>query len=111
MACETKSSVLHREVRRSALRTILTALLIHATDQTSAPAELVLSAEAQDAGLTLTLTLRPTAGEPTFAGEPAYRRLDWADVEALAAAESVALTRSGNQRLQLTIPWAGAAPA
>ena len=33
----------------------------------------------QDAGLTLTLTLRPTTGEPTFVGAPAYRRLDWAD--------------------------------
>ncbi|HMA10148.1 MAG TPA: hypothetical protein VKP68_19870 [Ramlibacter sp.] len=101
----------NREVRRSALRTMLTALLIHATDQTSAPAELVLSAEAQDAGLGLTLTLRPTTGEPTFVGAPAYRRLDWADVDALAAAESVGLTRSGNQCLQMTIPWAGAASA
>jgi hypothetical protein len=100
-----------REIRRSVLRNVLTAVLLHATDQTSAPAELVLSAEAQDAGLTLTLTLRPTEGEPTFVGEPAYRRLDWADVEALAAAESVRLTRSGNQRLQLTIPWALAAAA
>src|SRR5512140_315051 len=101
----------NREVRRSALRTMLTALLIHATDQTSAPAELVLSAEAQDAGLGLMLTLRPTPGEPTFVGAPAYRRLDWADVDALAAAESVGLTRSGNQCLQMTIPWAGAASA
>ena len=36
-----------------------------------APAAEQGSAEAQDAGLTLTLTLRPTAGEPTFVGEPA----------------------------------------
>ena len=71
----------------------------------------MLSADAHDAALTLTLTLRPTAGEPTFAGEPAYRRLDWTDVEALAAAELVSLGRSGNQRLQVTIPWAAAASA
>ena len=101
----------HRELRRSALRNVLTALLIHATDQTSAPAELVLSADAQDAGLTLTLTLRRTEGEPTFVGEPAYRRLDWDDVEALAAAEGVALMRSGNQLLQMSIPWSGAVVA
>lgn len=100
-----------REIRRSSLRNVLTALLIYATDHTSAPAELVLSAEAEDAGLTLTLTLRPTEGEPTFTGELAYRRLDWADVEALAAAESVPLTRTGNQRLQISIPWASAATA
>lgn len=100
-----------RPIRRSSLRNVLTALLIYATDHTSAPAELVLSAEAEDAGLTLTLTLRPTEGEPTFAGELAYRRLDWVDVEALAAAESVQLTRTGNQRLQMSIPWASAANA
>jgi hypothetical protein len=102
---------LPREIRRSALRNVLTALLIHATDHTSAPAELVLSAEEQEAGLALTLTLRPTAGEPTFAGEPAYRRLDWGDVEALAAAESVAAARAGNLRMQVTIPWADAVSA
>lgn len=97
---------LPRQIRRSPLRNVLTALLIHATDQTSAPADLVLSAQADDAGLTLTLTLRRTEGEPTFAGELSYRRLDWADVEALAAAEAVRLARVGNQQLQLTIPWA-----
>jgi hypothetical protein len=94
-----------REIRRSSLRNVLTALLIHATDQTSAPADVVLSAQGTDAGLTLTLTLRPTEGEPSFAGEPPYRRLEWADVEALAAAEAVMLARSGNQRMQVTIPW------
>ena len=95
-----------REIRRSTLRNVLTALLIHATDHNPAPADLVLASQAADSGLTLTLTLRSTEGEPTFSGEPAYRRLEWADVEALAAAESVQLVRTGNQRLQLTIPWA-----
>lgn len=108
---EVGSGPRDREIRRSSLRNVLTALLIYATDHTSAPAELVLSAEAKDAGLALTLTLRPTEGEPTFTGELAYRRLDWADVEALAAAESVQLTRTGNQRLQMSIPWASAATA
>jgi hypothetical protein len=96
------------EVRRSALRNVLTALLIHATDQTAAPADLVLAGRAEEAGLTLTLTLRPTAGEPSFIGEPAYRRLEWSDVEALAAAELVGLERSGNQRLHLIVSWAAA---
>ncbi len=97
-----------REVRRSALRNVLTASLIHATDQTPAPADLLLSAQGGDPGLILTLTLRPTEGESAFAGEPAYRRLDWCDVEALATTESVALVRPDNQRLQLIIPWAAA---
>ena len=97
------------EVRRSAMRNVLTSVLMYATDQTSAPADLVLSAESAGHGLSLTLTLRPTEGDPTFSGEPPYRRLDWADAEALAAAESVTLAREGKQRVQISMPWASAA--
>lgn len=93
------------EVRRSALRNVLTALLIHATDQTPAPANLVLEGAAKEVGLALTLTLRPAQGDPSFMGEPAYRKLEWSDVEALAAADSVVLEGAGSQRLQLIIPW------
>ena len=110
-AMRNEVAAIPREIRRSALRNVLTAILMHATDQNPAPADIVLSAEAEAAGLTLTLTLRRTEGEPTFTGEPAYRRLDWSDVEALAGAESVQLARTGNQRLQLTIPWASPANA
>jgi len=110
-AMRNEVGAIPREIRRSALRNVLTAILMHATDQNPAPADIALAAEAEAAGLTLTLTLRPTEGEPTFTGEPAYRRLDWSDVEALAAAESVQLARAGNQRLQLTIPWASPANA
>lgn len=95
-------------VRRSAMRNVLTAALIHVTDHTPAPAEVVLSGELADRALTLTLTLRPTEGDPSFVGEPAYRRLEWSDVEALAAAESVTLTRGGRLLLRLTFPWSPA---
>lgn len=96
------------QVGRSALRNVLTAAMVHITDETPAPADLVLSGQPIADALILTLTLRPTDGEQGFTGEVAYRPLDWSDVEALAASESVGLTRDGRQRLQLSIPWASA---
>jgi len=96
------------EVRRSAVRNVLTAAMIHATDENPPPADLVLSAEPSPAALLLTLTLRPTQGDQGFSTEACYRRLEWSDVEALAAAEAVELRRDGRQRVQLAIPWAKA---
>jgi hypothetical protein len=92
------------EVRRAAIRNVLTASLIHATDENPAPADLVLAAEQQRDALVLTLTLRPSAGEQGFSPEPVYRPLEWSDVEALAAAESVSVSREGRQRLRISIP-------
>jgi hypothetical protein len=94
------------EVGRSAIRSVLTAAIIHMTDQSPPAADLVLSAEAAERALALTLTLKPTDGDKGFSTEAGYRELAWADVEALAAAESVELAREGRQRLQLSIPWA-----
>jgi hypothetical protein len=94
------------EVRRAAIRNVLTVAMIQATDETAAPADLVLSAERSASALELTLTLRPTDGENRFTGDELYRRLAWSDVEALAASERVAATRDGPQRVKLSIPWA-----
>ena len=96
------------EVRRSAVRNVLTAAMIHATDENPPPADLVLSAEPTAAALLVTLTLRPTQGDQGFSAEPGYRPIEWRDVEALAAAEAVELKREGRQRVQLAIPWAKA---
>lgn len=94
------------EVGRSAVRSVVTAALIHATDHTLAPADLALTAAATDPGLLLTLTVRPTQGEPSFVAEPTYRRLEWVDLEALAAAEGVIVSREGPPLvLRLTLPW------
>ena len=92
-------------IRRSAMRTVMTAAIIHVTDENPAPADIVLVAQAVPMGLLIDLALRATDGEPGFSGEAPYRRLDWSDVEALAAAESVEVARDGRQRLRLTIPW------
>jgi hypothetical protein len=94
------------EVGRSAIRNVLTAAIIHLTDETPPAADLVLSAEAGPAAVLLTLTVRPTDGEKGFTTETLYRPLGWPDLEALAAAESVGLVREGPQRVRLSIPWA-----
>jgi hypothetical protein len=96
------------QVKRSAVRNVLTAAMIHVTDENPPPADIVLNAEPTPAALVLALTLRPTQGDQGFSTEAGYRRLDWSDVEALAEAESVELKREGRQRLQLAIPWAKA---
>lgn len=96
------------EVRRSAVRNVLTAAMIHTTDENPPPADIVLNAQQTPAALVLALTLRPTQGDQGFSPESGYRRLQWRDVEALAEAESVELKREGRQRLQLAIPWAKA---
>lgn len=92
-------------VSHASLRNVLTSALIHTTDQSPPPADLVLAASAEQAGLRLTLALRPTDGSQGFANEANYRKLDWADVQALAEAEGVQLQRDG-QSLQMLIPWA-----
>ena len=97
------------EVSRGAMRYVLTGALIHVTDHNPAPADLVLAAEPNAEALVLTLTLRPTDGDKGFSPEPAYRPLEWRDVEALAAAESVTLERRGKQQVSLSIPWVRAA--
>ncbi|HVZ42367.1 MAG TPA: hypothetical protein VHA82_01045 [Ramlibacter sp.] len=96
------------EVPRAAIRNLLTAALIHVTDEHAGPAELVLTARAASEGAQLVLALHATPGEKGFAGESTYRPIAWSDVEALAAAERVQLERDGAERVLLTIPWARA---
>jgi hypothetical protein len=92
------------QIQRTAIRSVLTAALIHITDEVGPPADLVLTAQARPAGVEIVLAVRPTDGDQGFANEAAYRRLEWADVQALAAAESVDLARQ-DQRLSLTFAW------
>jgi len=97
-----------RLVRRSAMRNVLTATLIHATDQMTPPAELVLGSEGTPDELVLSLRVGASKGEQGFSNEPAYRLLMWSDVQALAAAESVSVTRDGAGVLRIAIPWSAA---
>jgi hypothetical protein len=94
------------EIRRLAIRNVLTAALLHLTDENPSPADLVLTARPASDAVQLTLALRPTDGEQGFPAELSYRRIEASDLEALAAAESVQVTAEGKQRLCLSIPWA-----
>jgi hypothetical protein len=106
-AVRNEVAALPGEIGRSAMRNVLTAAIIHLTDESPPAAELLLSAEDGQNELKLTLTLRPTDGETGYSTGMVYRSLTWADVESLAAVESVQLIRDGSQQVRISIPWAG----
>jgi hypothetical protein len=110
-ALRNEAAEVEGDVKRSAIRTVLTASLINFTDENPAPAEIVLATEPSPDALVLSLTLRPSDGEKGFSPEPVYRQLEWSDVEALAAAESVRVSREGRQRLLMSIPKAASSKA
>jgi hypothetical protein len=76
-------------VRRSAIRHALAASLIHCTDRQPAPADLVLTATAEADGVRVSIAVRPTQGNAGAGSETHYRKIEWADVQALAAADGV----------------------
>jgi C4-dicarboxylate-specific signal transduction histidine kinase len=86
------------QVWRIALRNLLVASLITLTDAASGPCDVRVKAQARDGFAEITVTVRPRE-EPVdaMAFEPGYRSLDWTDVQALAAAESVELVRAPDQ--------------
>ncbi|MBA2675901.1 hypothetical protein [Ramlibacter sp.] len=93
-------------VRRAAIRNLLTAMLIQATDTLQPPAELVLSGEARPDGAHLALQVQPGVGEGGFVAESGYRLLEWSDVQALADAEQVQLARDdATGSVGLLLPW------
>jgi hypothetical protein len=106
-AVRNEVAALPGEIGRSAMRNVLTAAIIHLTDESPPAAELLLSAEDGQNELKMTLTLRPTDGETGYSTGMVYRSLTWADVEALAAVESVQLIRDGSQQVRISISWAG----
>ncbi len=105
-ALRNEVGALPGELKRSALRNVLTATLIHATDELPAPAELVLTAQPNPVGVEITLVMRPGQGEQGFSAEPTYRQIDWSDVQALAESEGVQLRRQSSERISLVVPWA-----
>ena len=96
------------DVSRAALRSVLTASLIAATDTAPRPADLVLTAEISQGHAVLSILVLPVDRVAGFADAVAYRRLEWSDVGALARAESVDLLREGD-RITMRYPIAGIA--
>lgn len=76
-----------------ALRSVLSAALIALSDLSKAPAVLTIEAQALPHGVGLSIKVRPTDGKARNINTASYRPLRWRDVEILALADSVKLTR------------------
>lgn len=86
------------QVWRIALRNLLVASLITLTDAASGACEVHVRAQARDGFAEITVRVTPRDDvDDAMVFEPSYRQLDWSDVQALAAAESVELVRSPDQ--------------
>lgn len=84
-------------VPRSLLRNAFMACLIALIDASKAPADVVITASEDAEAFTVVISIVPNGGEPTANTSHAYRALYWADVEALAEAESARLTYAGDR--------------
>lgn len=93
------------DVSRAALRNVLTATLIAATDSAPRPADLVLTAELSQEHAVVSILVRPADGVSGFGDVAPYRRLGWGDVGVLAQAESVDLLHQGD-RVSMRYPVA-----
>ncbi|MDB5752995.1 MAG: hypothetical protein JWP65_3416 [Ramlibacter sp.] len=103
-ALRNEATPLPRQVRRSAIRSLLTGALVYTTDHLEPSSALVITAQAAAQGAIVRIAVRPSEGDKGFAAEAAYRKLEWADLDALAAADGVALEREG-QGLAMQLPW------
>lgn len=95
------------EVSRPMLRQLLVAGLIHLSDLADDPAEIVVCGQVQGDGAVLALTreaLQEVADPETVGEALVYRRLQVADVQALAREAGVALQPLADQGLGLRIP-------
>lgn len=86
------------------LRSVLAASLLALTDAADGVASVAVRVEGEGDGARLTISLEP-GGTPALAevgnGIPIYRLLQWADVQAIADAEGIALVYSaGSAQLQ-----------
>ena len=81
-------------VSLSALRNVLTASLIAATDSAAGPANLLLEAKVSKEHALLSIHMRPTDDAASIDIDNTYRHLGWDDVQALAEGESVRLSRN-----------------
>jgi hypothetical protein len=76
----------------TAVRQVLSAALIALSDQSEAPAALLVEAQALPGHVELSIVVCPTDKAPTYFDAKADRPLMWHEVEALARAQSVRLT-------------------
>lgn len=107
-ALRNEVALLPGQVRRSVVRSLLTGVLLHVTDHLEPPAALVVTAQAQPEGVSIGIAVRPSDGDKGFSAEAGYRKLEWRDLEAMAAAEGAGLARV-DDGLAIQLPWLAAA--
>lgn len=113
MECRFKGFVIvneiagiNAELSSRALRSVLSATLLALSDLSRGPAALLVRARAMPDGIALSIDLRPTEGRASRVQLTDYRALKWRDVEILALAECVGLTRR-HEGAQLIFPLPG----
>jgi len=84
-------------VARGVMRNVYAAALLAITDATPHAAEVVMQAGQEGDAQVVSILLRPCEGEGMGIGGPAYRALEWVDVEALAKAQGVMLEYSAGR--------------
>jgi hypothetical protein len=93
-------------VWRAPLRALLAASLICLTDAALVPSQIRIRAEVMNGLAELTVRVVPRDDElEAQPFEPAYRTLDWADVQSLADAEGITLVR-GPDQVAISLPRA-----
>ena len=81
------------QVQRDAVRMVLSAALLALTDSMTEPASLLITAVASQTEATVSLLISPEGEGQVERYDDSYRKLTWDDVQALAAAEHVRLSR------------------
>jgi hypothetical protein len=85
------------QVLRDPLRMVLSAALFALTDGMDEPATVTIHAQASPAEVTVLLQADPIGDGQLDRYDDGYRKMVWADVQALALAEHVGLSRQGRQ--------------
>ncbi len=85
------------QVLRDAVRMVLGAALFELTDAMDEPATVTIHARASPSEVTVTLQADPLGDGQLDRYDDGYRKLVWADVQALAQAEHVGLSRQGSE--------------
>ena len=84
-------------VLRDAMRMVLSAALFELTDSMDEPATVSIQAEAGPVDVTVSLLVNSSGDSELDRYDDGYRKLVWADVQALALAEHVGLSRQDRQ--------------
>jgi hypothetical protein len=88
---------LPQQIGRASVRMLVPGCLLALSDSTPAPAQFTLHGEPDGEYLRIRIAVQRGDGPPPDPADSTYRKLSWSDIEALAAAEDVTLTRTESE--------------